>query len=62
MKAANTPEEILTIIKSMKEDRQEVVLVDALELWEAEGCPLQGPGCGEELSSSYDNNLNFTRL
>ena len=60
--AANTPDEILTILKSMKEDRQEVVLVEALELWEAEGCPLQGAGCVEELSSSHVNSSLDSRL
>ena len=53
--AANTQDEILAIVTSMKEDRQEAVLTEALELWEADGCPLQGGGWGQEMGGSHVN-------
>ena len=37
---AKTQDEILDIVSSMKEDRQDVVLTTALEMWEMDGCPV----------------------
>ena len=42
---AETPEEVLSIIANMKEDRQEVVLTQALDSWEMDGCPLAPGHC-----------------
>jgi len=43
--AAETQEEVINIICNMKEDRQEVVLTQALEQWEMDGCPLVPGHC-----------------
>ena len=43
--AAKTPDEVLDIISSMKEERQDAVLTQALDLWEMDGCPLAAGGC-----------------
>ena len=37
---AKTADEVLDIICGMKEDTQDVVLTQALDLWEMDGCPL----------------------
>ena len=42
---AKTADEVLEVICSMKEDRHDVVLTQALDLWEMEGCPLAAGGC-----------------
>ena len=42
---AKTEDEVLDVICSMKEDRQDVVLTQALDLWEMDGCPLAAGGC-----------------
>lgn len=60
--AAHTQEEILEVITTMKEDRQEVVLNAALELWEGDGCPLQGGGVGQDISASHVNSSLDSRL
>ena len=60
--AAHTQEEILEVITTMKEDRQEVVLNAALELWEGDGCPLQGGGMGQDVSASHVNSSLDSRL
>ena len=60
--AAHTQEEILEVITTMKEDRQEVVLNAALELWEGDGCPLQGGGVGQDVSASHVNSSLDSRL
>jgi len=59
---ANTQDEILSIITSMKEDRQEIVLTQALDLWEADGCPLQGGGGGQETCASHVTSSLDSRL
>ena len=60
--AAHTQEEILEVITTMKENRQEVVLNAALELWEGDGCPLQGGGVGQDVSASHVNSSLDSRL
>jgi len=48
--SADTEEELMNIIHGMKEDRQEIVLTQALDLWEMDGCPLvPGHSSGDEL-------------
>jgi len=42
---AETQEEVINIISNMKEDRQEVVLTQALDSWEMDGCPLTPGHC-----------------
>lgn len=42
---AKTADEVLDIICGMKEDTQDVVLTQALDLWEMDGCPLAAGGC-----------------
>ena len=60
--AAHTQDEILEVLTTMKEDRQEIVLNAALELWEGEGCPLQGGGAGQDVSASHVNSSLDSRL
>ena len=51
---AKTEVEVLDIICSMKEDRQDVVLTQAIDLWEMDGCPLAAGGCG---ITDAENNI-----
>ena len=60
--AAHTQDEILEVLTTMKEDRQEVVLNAALELWEDYGCPLQGAGAGQDVNASHVNTSLDCRL
>ena len=38
--SAKTQDEIVDIISNMSEDRQDVVLTMALDMWEMDGCPV----------------------
>ena len=60
--AAHTQDEILEVLTTMKEDRQEVVLNAALELWEDDGCPLQAAGAGQDVNASHVNTSLDCRL
>lgn len=60
--AAHTQDQILEVLTTMKEDRQEVVLNAALELWEDDGCPLQGAGTGQDVNTSHVNTSLDSRL
>ena len=43
---AKTEDEVLDIVCNMKEDKQDQVLTQAIDLWEMDGCPLAAGGCG----------------
>jgi len=52
---AETLEEILSILFNIKEERQEKILTQALDLWEMDGCPLV-PGHLNEVDNKLDNS------
>jgi len=69
---AETQEEVLSIISNMKEDRQEVVLTQALDSWEMDGCPLvpghcagdgqgvvEGGGQGQGVAGGLESRLSM---
>ena len=66
--SAKTQDEILVILSSMSEDRQDVVLTQALDLWEMDGCPLsagQDSGtvvCDNNVSSHSNKHALESRL
>ena len=61
--AAKTPDEVLDIISSMKEERQDAVLTQALDLWELDGCPLvAGGGAEQEIKVTSQTSCDKTSL
>ena len=61
--AAKTPDEVLDIISSMKEERQDAVLTQALDLWELDGCPLfAGGGAEQENNATSQTSCDKTSL
>ena len=61
--AAKTPDEVLDIISSMKEERQDAVLTQALDLWELDGCPLvAGGGAEQENNVTSQTSCDKTSL
>ena len=56
---AKTQDEILDILSSMKEDRQDVVLTTALEMWEMDGCPVcVESACSGDSVASHSSHVH----
>lgn len=56
---AKTENEILDIVTGMKEDRQDVVLTSALEMWEMDGCPVCVESqCGGDNVASHSSHAH----
>ena len=53
---AKTQDEIVDILSSMSEERQDVCLTQALDLWEMDGCPLAPCVCHETMSVVSDSD------
>ena len=59
---AKTQDEIVTILSSMSEERQEVCLTQALDLWEMDGCPLAPCVCHETMSVVSDSDTGANNV